>query len=173
MGQGGVGMGQGGVGGPVLWGMSRLPTSLWGSTAGLHYGRGKPLPSLPGQHRSREEKKKNCSSLPGCWLLATACCCLYSAFRNCLFSSVWQSVCGSQTHRESFLWSGSSLHGLSQRPVLQRPRHICFLHSSPPYRKMYAHPWMGAQTGRVEVGVFRERERALGVGSRWVSRFHH
>lgn len=125
--------------------------------------------SLPSQASTEAgRKKKNCSSLPGCSLLATACCCLYSAFRNCLFSSVWQSVCGSQTHRESFLWSGSSLHGLSQRPVLQRPRHICFLHSSPPYRKMYAHPWMGAQTGRVKVGVFRERERALGVGSRWV-----
>lgn len=58
-----VGMGWGGVGGPVLWGTSRLPTSLWGSTAGLHYGRRKLLPSHPGQHRL----------LPPSRLLATAC----------------------------------------------------------------------------------------------------
>lgn len=80
--------------------------------------------------------------------------------RKCLFSSVWQS------ETDSSLWSGASLRALSQWPVLQRPLHICFPpHSSPPYRTAHAHPWKGAQTDRVEVGVFRERERALDVGS--------
>lgn len=110
MGQGGVGMGQGGVGGPVLWGMSRLPTSLWGSTAGLHYGRGKPLPSLPGQHRSREEKKKIVPAFQaaGCWLLPAAACTVLSG----IVSSV---VCGSQcvgVRHTGNLFSGLDPHSM-------------------------------------------------------------
>lgn len=75
-GRGKVGMGQGGVDEPVLWGMSRLPTSLWGSTAGLHYGRGKPLPSHPGQHRSQEDRSAQPFRLlaTACWLYSGSQC---------------------------------------------------------------------------------------------------
>lgn len=129
-----------------------------GSAAGLRYGRGKLLPFLQGQHGSREDRLFQPSRLPAtaCWLDG-----------GLLPGNVSSVVCGSQsrTHGDSSLWSEP--HSV-RFPSGLCSRGLCTSaspHFSPPYRTTHAHPWKGAQTGRVEVGVFRERERALDVGS--------
>lgn len=112
-----------------------------------------------------EARRTDCSSLLGCWLPSAGC--TVACFQECLSSRVWQGWgCGSQAQGDSSLWSGSSLYGLSRRSGLQRPLHICFPNPLSSYRKMHAHPWKGAQTGRVKVGVFTERERCS--SGQWV-----
>lgn len=94
--------------GGVVWGMSRLPTSLWGSTAGLYYERGKRLFSQPRPAQKREDTFLQLSRL------LPAACWLYSGMLSGNASLV---VCGrvwvweADTHRESSLWSGPHFMG--------------------------------------------------------------
>lgn len=65
-GRGKVGTGRGGVGGPVLWGMSRLPTALWALQLVFDMEEGNYSLS---SKASTEAGRIDCFSLPGCRLL--------------------------------------------------------------------------------------------------------